>query len=210
MFIYLIDVRWTQELMLWLVFRCDADAQHLDKLLSIESSSDWPASLHANTALTLHSQHMCESALRIADLTHNNTQNLPWLLRLSQITQSEQVSIGMCYYQVEGVKIMKRTTRSFSCFAELYWACYNIVYIIISCSIKCFTHQLCNYICVNFGEFSYFILVLLFNATDVVTGCYIGSHSYASYFSMSSHFQSIIRVLWCLVVVRLERLKIWT
>ena len=98
--------------MLWFVFRCDADAQHLDKLLSIESSSDWPASLHANTALTLHSQHMCESALRIADLTHSNTQNLPWLLRLSQITQSEQVSIGMCYYQVEGVKIVKRTTRS--------------------------------------------------------------------------------------------------
>ena len=55
---------------------------------------------------------MCESALRIADLTHSNTQNLPWLLRLSQITQSEQVSIGMCYYQVEEEKIMKRTTRS--------------------------------------------------------------------------------------------------
>ena len=70
---------------------------------------------------------MCESALRIADLTHSNTQNLPWLLRLSQITQSEQVSIGMCYYQVEGVKIMKRTTRSFSCFAELYQA-YYILY----------------------------------------------------------------------------------
>ena len=99
----------------------------MDKLLSIESSSDWPASLHANTALTLHSQHMCESALRIADLTHSNTQNLPWLLRLSQITQSEQVSIGMCYYQVEGVKIVKRTTRSFSCFAELYQA-YYILY----------------------------------------------------------------------------------
>ena len=67
-----------------------------DKLLQIEVSSDWPACIQPNTLLTLLNQRLHESPLRLDNLTNVTSQpySLPWLLKLSQLAESELVRSG--------------------------------------------------------------------------------------------------------------------
>ena len=80
--------------------RSEEDVLTQEKLLKIEVSSDWPATIQPDTLLTLLSQSMQTSPLCAdsLDKVTSHSYGLPWLLRLSQLANSDYVSAGMIAY----------------------------------------------------------------------------------------------------------------
>ncbi|XP_067939464.1 serine/threonine-protein kinase SMG1-like [Watersipora subatra] len=91
----------------------EEEVMNQERLMRIETSSDWPASIQPNTLLALLSQKMNESSLtldNLGGLISLNCSNLPWLLKLSTLT-----SLGQSMPELEtNIKIIccRETRRS--------------------------------------------------------------------------------------------------
>ena len=75
----------------------EEEVMNQERLMRIETSSDWPASIQPNTLLALLSQKMNESSLtldNLGGLISLNCSNLPWLLKLSTLTSLGQSMPG--------------------------------------------------------------------------------------------------------------------